>query len=84
MGGGSIPPAVACLGVLLSILGLSALNFWRELPHKQRRKEVHMSNAGDTKRRKPHPTLRVIFVKSVTSTAKDIGTGIASGLALSG
>ena len=84
MGGGSIPLAVACLGGLLWFLGLSALNSLSELPHKQRGKEVHMSKTGNLSWRKPRSAVWRIFVKSMISTLWAIGTGVASGLALSG
>ena len=84
MGGGSIPLAVACLGGLLWFLGLSALISLSELPHKQRGKEVRMSEMGNFSWWKPRSAFRRIFVKSMISTLWALGTGLASGLALSG
>ena len=84
MGGGSIPLAVACLGGLLSYLGLSALNSMSELPHMLRGKEEPMIKTGNSMRRKPLSGFGRIFVKSMISTLWAVGTGIASGLALSG
>ena len=78
-GWGSIPLGIACLGGLLTFLGLSALRYCNELPQKRGERKVHMKRTGKTR------TYRWFRIKkSVISTIWAIGTGMWSGLALSG
>jgi hypothetical protein len=79
VGGGSIPPDITCLGGVLAFLGLSALSFLTERPHKQRREEVAITLTGKTRSNRWF-RLR----KSVISTLWAVGTGMWSALALSG
>ena len=77
-GGGSIPLGIACLGGVLTFLGLWALGYVSQLPHKRRRKEAPMEQTG-----RSCPGFWFRATKSVTSTLWAIGTGISAG-ALSG
>jgi hypothetical protein len=79
MGWGSIPLDIACLSGLLTLLGLSALGYVSQLPHKQRKEEVHMKQTGEGR-----PKLWFRAKKSLISTLWAIGTGMWSGMALSG
>ena len=72
--GGSIPLGIACLGGLLTFLGLSALHFFSERPQEPRGKEVTMKQMGQTR---SFDWYRV--TKPFTSTAWTIGTGMLAG-----
>lgn len=79
VGWGSIPLGIACFGGLLTFLGLSALGYVNQLPHKQRRKEAPMKQTSRTRF-----TLWFHIKKSMVSTVWAIGAGLWSGSALSG
>lgn len=76
MGLGSIPFGILCLGGLCTYLCLSAFSYVAEQPITQTTKEVPM------KQTERNYSSRI--KKSLISTAWAIGTGMWSGVALSG
>ena len=76
IGGGSIPLIVFCFGSLLTLIALWAIDFLITRSNLKR-KEKHM-------RTEKAQVTEFLVVTSMLKTAWTIGTGVVSGLALSG
>jgi hypothetical protein len=79
MGLGSIPIHIFCLGGLLIFLCLSALSYLADLPLRREERKVPMKETEQTR-----SITKCRIEKSLISTIWAIGTGMWSGLALSG